>query len=108
MARVPIAMSPIVAYHVTRPACRESIIAHGLLPNQPTKARPYGVYAFRSDGSFDHIGWNSSCEWDPHHGQDLWLAAYIGPLMIDQYVLNGFIFLGPVDHVTLVTGNHDE
>lgn len=98
-------MSPIVAYHVTRAACRESIQANGLLPNQPTKARPYGVYVFRFDGSFHHWTWESRTEWTFYHNQDLWCVSYIGPLMLDQYVSNAMILLDVVDHVSLVTGN---
>lgn len=98
-------MSPLVAYHVTRTACRESIAQHGLLPNQPTKARPYGVYVFRDDGAFDHPGWDSRTVWardfGPPLGPDVWEVAYIGPLMVDQYVLNGMVLLGTVDHVRL-------
>lgn len=67
--------------------------------------RPYGVYAFRDDGSFNHLGYNSRAIWERWDNADLWEIAYIGPLMIDQYVLNGMILLGTVDHVTLVTGN---
>jgi hypothetical protein len=98
-------VSPIVGCHATRQACRESILRDGLIPAQPMMGRPYGVYMFRSDGGFDHLGWNSKCEWEPNDHQDLWEGAYIGPLMLDQYVLNALIFLGPVTHVTLVTGN---
>lgn len=98
-------MSPIVGYHCTRNACRESIRQNGLLGAQPTKARPWGVYVFRADGEFDHPTRDSLSEWTHYHGQDLWRVAYIGPSMPDQYVLNALIFLGPVEHVTLVTGN---
>lgn len=98
-------MSPLVAYHASNPKCRDSIRAVGLIPAQPQSSRPYGVYVFRSDGSFDHLGWNSSTEWEWWHHCDLWQAAYIGPVATDQYVLNALIFLGPVNHVTLVTGN---
>lgn len=98
-------MSPVVAYHVTRSACRSSIRTYGLLPASPMK-RPFGVYVFRDDDSFAHVTWESTAEWTYYHGQDLWEVAYIGPMMLDQYVLNALIFLGPVDHVSLVTGNH--
>lgn len=98
-------MSPLVAYHATRPACRASIAEHGLLPNSPKGARPYGVYVFRSDDEFAHVGRNTRAEWDHHPRQDLWEVAYIGRLMPDRYVLNGMILLGTVTHVTLVTGN---
>lgn len=40
------------------------------------------------------------------HGehQDLWSAAYIGPITEDQYVENGLVFLHaiPPEHVSLV------
>ena len=98
-------MSPLVAYHATNPKCRESIRDNGLLPSQPIMGRPHGVYVFRPDESFDHLGWNSHGMWDCAPGEDLWKVAYIGPLMIDQYILNAMILLGTVDHVTLVTGN---
>ena len=99
-------MSPLVAYHVTNPKCRKSIARDGLIPAQPSPGRPYGVYVFRGDGEFNHVGWNSWCEWAWWDGADCWEAAYIGPVATDQYVLNALIFLGPVTHVTLVTGNH--
>lgn len=98
-------MSPLVAYHVTRKACRASIEENGLLCNRPTKARPFGVYVFRWDRSFEHVTWESRSEWTFYHGQDLWEVAYIGPLMPDQYVFNALILLRPATHVTLVTGN---
>lgn len=97
-------MSPLVACHATRNACRHGIQAFGLLPNK-LPGRPYGVYVFRSDHGFDHLGWNSRCEWTVTPGQDLWRVAYIGPVMEDQYVCNALILLDTVDHVTLVTGN---
>lgn len=98
-------MSPLVAYHATRPACREGIVTNGLLPSSYPRHRPYGVYVFRMDGSFDHLCWNSRTYWDASPRADVWQVAYIGPLMIDQYVQNGMILLGTVDRVTLVTGN---
>lgn len=100
-------MSPLVAYHVTRNACRESIRRHGLLPGHDRRGRPFGVYVFRGDNSFDHLCINSRTEWTRAPRQDLWRVAYIGPLTHDAYVLNGFVLLGTVDNVTLVTGNHD-
>lgn len=98
-------MSPIVGYHATRDACRRSIKRDGLIAMMPTGYRPMGVYVFRDDGSFDHPGFNSKCVWEWEPRQDLWEAAYIGPLMEDEYVLNALIFLENVEHVTLVTGN---
>lgn len=98
-------MSPIVGYHATREACRASIREIGLLCSQPQRGRPFGVYVYRDDGSFDHLGWNSLCVWDCGPKEDLWECAYIGPLTEDTYVLNAMIFLEPVKHVTLVTGN---
>lgn len=97
-------MSPLVAYHATRMTCRESIQECGLLPNGG-KGRPYGVYVFRADDSFDHAGYNSRTVWSLLPRRDLWEIEYIGPFTFDPYVLNGFILLGRVDHVTLVTGN---
>lgn len=99
-------MSPVVAYHATRAACRDSIHAYGLLANRPTQARPFGVYVFRTDDSFAHVTWESDTEWGSWYGQDLWEVTYIGPMMLDQYVLNALILLGRVEHVSLVTGNH--
>lgn len=99
-------MSPLVAYHVTRFACRKSISENGLLPNRPTGGRPYGVYVFRPDGALDHGCKNSWTEWTLNDRQDMWEVAYIGPLMQDDYVLNAVILLGDVDKVTLVTGNY--
>lgn len=98
-------MSPLVGYHVTRPACRESIKQDGLIPAQPVKGRPFGVYVCRWDGEFDHPTWESHAYWCHNRNSDVWEAAYIGPLTFDQYVLNGFIFLERVTVVTLVTGN---
>lgn len=94
-------MSPLVAYHVTRTACRDSIQEYGLLPNR-LPGRPYGVYVFRGDDSFDHLGWNSTCVWHDSPASDLWEVTYIGPLMPDRYVLNAMILLGVVDHVHLM------
>lgn len=98
-------MSPLVAYHATRAACRESIRQHGLLPTGSHDGRPFGVYVFRPDSELDHPCKNSACEWECHPRQDLWETAYIGPLAPDQYVLNAVILFGLVDHVTLVTSN---
>jgi hypothetical protein len=95
-------MSPIMALHASRDCCRHSIRKHGLLPAQPMRGRPYGVYVFRDDGAFDHLGWNSRTVWEHHPKLDLWECAYIGPLCIDQYVLNAMVFLDTVEHVTLV------
>lgn len=98
-------MSPLVAYHATRMACRASIQENGLLPNRAKRGLPHGVYVFRADNSFSHVGYNSRSEWTRAPRQDLWEVAYIGPLTFDPYVLNGLVLLGKVDHVTLVTGN---
>ena len=100
-------MSPLVAYHATNPKCRESILRRGLLPAQPQKGRPFGVYVFRDDDAFNHPTFSRGGRliWVVGGGQDIWEAAYIGPLTPDQYVINGMVFLGPVHHVTLVTGN---
>lgn len=98
-------MSPLVAYHATRRACRESIQRHGLLCDKPRGKRPFGVYVFREDGALDHLGWNSRAAWTTEKAQDVWEVAYIGPMMPDQYVLNAFILLQPATQVTLVAGN---
>lgn len=98
-------MSPIVGYHATRQCCRRSIQEDGLIPFWNSYERPYGVYVYRDDGEFDHPGHNSRTIWGCHSAADLWQAAYIGPLCPDPYVINAMVFLGEVQHVTLVTGN---
>lgn len=98
-------MSPIVGYHATRNCCRQSIRKYGILPGQPAKGRPHGVYVFRHDGAFDHVGFNSRTVWEAHSRLDVWECAYIGPVVEDRFVLNAMIFLDSVQHVTLVTGN---
>lgn len=88
--------------------CRESIREHGLLPNRPTSHRPYGVYVFRDDGGLNHECYHSITEWEwwPEAYTDCWQVAYIGPMMPDEYVINGMILLGTkIDFVSLVTGN---
>lgn len=95
-------MSPIVAYHATRSACRRSILQRGLLGNQPNKSRPFGVYVFNDD--FGH-GARHWVRWSYSHRQDLWRVTYIGPVRIDEYVTNGMILLdSPVTHVELIAG----
>lgn len=98
-------MSPMIAYHVTRHACREAILRDGLLCDRPNKGQPFGVYVFREDGSLDHPGRNSKCFWTSERSQDVWEVAYIGPMIADQYVLNGYVLLRPATMVTLVTGS---
>lgn len=98
-------VSPIVGFHVTHKKCRDSIRQHGLLASRPSVEQPPGVYVFRLDGALDHVGWNSRSEWTVSHKQDLWAVSYIGPIMFDQYVLNGLVLLGNCPHVTLLTGN---
>jgi hypothetical protein len=98
-------MSPLVAYHATRRACRDSILRNGLLGNSPNGGRPFGVYVFRVDGGLDHVCRNSRLAWDVARAQDLWQVAYIGPVMLDRYVLNAAILLAPATHVTLVAGS---
>lgn len=98
-------MSPIVGYHASRECCRSSIATDGLIPSLPARGQVFGVYVFRGDGSFDHPCINSRTVWECHRVLDLWECAYIGPLMPDRFVLNAMVFLGEVQHVTLVTGN---
>ena len=98
-------MSPLVAYHATRRACRDSILQNGLLCDRPTGKRPFGVYVFREDGSLDHSGMNTRTVWESHRAQDLWEVSYIGPIAPDRFVLNAVILLQPATQVTLVTGN---
>lgn len=99
-------MSPIVGYHASRYACRDSIRRHGLLCSRPAKGQLVGVYVFRPDGSFNHPSRTFDLYWDERYGQDLWECAYIGPLAMDRFVINGMVLLHPVQHVTLVTGNN--
>lgn len=102
-------MSPLIAYHATRRACRESILRNGLLCSRPRPFlgvhHPFGVYVFREDGSFDHPCMSRTV-WGHAPRQDLWEVAYIGPMMTDPYVLNAVILLLPADHVTLMAGNN--
>lgn len=101
-------MVQLVALHVTYVTRRESIRARGLLGAQPTKARPFGVYVFRDDGSLDHntIG-SHRIHWSSERGSDTWQAVYCGPVMPDRYIVNGIILLEdvPPSDVSLVTGN---
>lgn len=99
-------MSPIVGYHATRECCRPSIRQYGLVPAQPQKGRPFGVYVFRDDEGFDHVGYNSRTVWEHHPKLDLWECTYIGPIVPDRYVLNALVFLEHVEHVTLVKKSH--
>ena len=109
-------MSPLVALHVTRVTCRESIRQRGLIPAQPRKGRPFGVYVYTDGNDFDHTTWmrkftSRATVWAAGPRQDIWAVAYIGPLTVDRYVRNALIFLEKVtpEHVTLVTrnGNRD-
>ena len=101
-------MSPLVAYHATRRACRESISQRGLIASEPTLQQPVGVYVFRHDHRHGAVMRGGPvATWDYAPRQDLWQVAYIGPLMLDRFVSNGFILLKsvPPSEVTLVTGH---
>jgi hypothetical protein len=103
-------MSPFVAYHATRRACRESIQVYGLCPALPMHGRPFGVYVFS-----EHIRHNTHSKgrgarrirWSSGEGSDVWQVAYIGPLVTDTFIENAVVLLDRVPplHVTLVTRN---
>lgn len=98
----------LVSYHASNPKHRDSILQRGLLPASPARGRPFGVYVYSDDHSFDHPGFNSRVVWECAKWADLWLVAYFGRATIDQYVLNALILLDPVTDITLVTGyKHD-
>lgn len=76
----------------------------GLLAGQPCRGRPFGVYVFANEfrhPTFSRLG---RVIWMHGEHQDLWSAAYIGPITEDQYVENGLVFLHaiPPEHVSLV------
>jgi hypothetical protein len=101
-------MSPLVAFHATRRACRDTIQRFGLLPSRPTQLQPYGVYVFNDD--LEHPTWSRGSRpvvWAPSTRLDVWQVTYIGPMRPDHLVSNGMVFLYPVtpNEVTLVTGN---
>ncbi|MGH7240236.1 MAG: hypothetical protein ACREHG_09285 [Candidatus Saccharimonadales bacterium] len=103
-------MSPFIALHATRRACRHSILHLGLLRSQPNRGQPYGIYVYRQDDSIDHQVWLKTfeaihCRWAGQPPQDIWMVAYIGPMCEDQYVTNGMVLLQDCPQVTLVTGN---
>lgn len=98
-------MSPVLVYHTSPFRRRAGILRHGkIFPNEPSAAEPYGVYVYRDDGSWNHPTWNSRTVWTAGR-QDVWMIAYIGPIMMDKFVHNGMILLDVADHVTLTTGN---
>lgn len=93
-------MSPILAYHATNSKCRKSIAEKGLLGASPTCGRPFGCYVFADE--FQHPA-RAQLWWTRSIRGDLWRVAYIGPLAIDPYVVNGMILLDPpIEHVELV------
>lgn len=94
-------MSPIAAYHATPARHREGIAKHGLLCGQPTKGRPFGVYVYRDDDSFDHPMLNNWIFWGCGGKLDKWSVSYIGPMIPDKYVSNGMILLAPVPRENL-------
>lgn len=96
----------LVAYHSTNRKNRDTIVEFSLLPAQPQRGRPFGVYVFREDFSFNHASWNSSCWWSVAERADLWRVAYFGRACMDQYVINGMVLLDRVTSVTLVTGHN--
>lgn len=97
----------LVGLHASQYRHRPGIERHGLLPNQPAINRPFGVYIFTEDGSFDHVTYSRGgrVRWSSHRGQDLWSVSYFGPATPDAYVENGLVLLDRVIAVTLVTGN---
>lgn len=102
-------MSPFIAHHATRQACRDSIQREGILPSRPTALQPYGVYVFRDDTDIDHNTWSRGrcLRWAHDQRQDVWRVAYIGPMRPDHLVTNAMVLLERVrpSEVTLVTRN---
>lgn len=93
--------------HATRVACRDSISRQGLIPASPKGGRPFGVYIFREDDSFAHLGYNSRLVWAYGRGQDVYEIGYFGRAKLDQFVLNGLICFDSPQLVSLVTRNHE-
>lgn len=100
-------MSPLIAYHATRRACRDSIQRDGLLCRSPAGGRPYGVYIFSDDLDHPTFSRGRCLRWGSHPVQDLWQVAYIGRLTEDRYVENALICLDsiPPSAITLITRN---
>lgn len=112
-------MSPLLMLHVTRVACRDSILADGLIPAQPRRGRPFGVYVFsdhlRNRVTKSHSRDSRAKAWGDQHRrrftdrlqQDVWQIAYLGPAIPDPYFENAMILLYPVEpeFVSLVTCN---
>lgn len=94
-------MSPLVAYHATAQRHRENILRYGLIPHQPTRLQPWGVYVYRPDREFDHNTggkqWRpSGVRWVGAWPMDVWQVSYIGPVCADQFVMNGWVLFEQV------------
>lgn len=107
-------MSPLLALHVTRVTCRDSIRRHGLIPASPGRGRPFGVYVTADGVRNRNTIQSSTLEPKPQpawsnngYGSDIWQIAYIGPLAPDPYFQDALILFDPIpaNHVTLVTRN---
>ena len=92
--------------HATNVKHRDSIIERGLLPASPAVGRPFGIYVFSDDHSYDHPAYNSRCVWCRPRWADLWRVGYFGPARFDQYVMNALILLDRPQLVTLITGHN--
>ena len=112
-------MSPFMLIHGGKYWNRESIIEQGLRAHQPTEDgnytegyegdlsdQPRGVYGFPLDfdprGKLPWNGWRLDFDdWGfIDRDDDVWLAAYVGPLMADPEVEGAVVALddvGPAD-----------
>lgn len=104
-------MSPFIAFHATRPACRDSIRKRGLLASRPARTQPFGVYVFADtirNNPFGMLYRSRRTAWGSSDGQDVWQVAYVGTMMADRFVENAMVLTDtvPPEMVTLVTGNN--
>ena len=105
-------MSPFLFHHSTRRACRSSIQERGLLGAQPCAYQAWGVYVYSDDMKHPVTVRGAGARrlvHQPHASQDVWQVAYIGPIVADCFVMNGWVLLeNPTpDEVTLVTGHYE-
>lgn len=101
-------MTPFLAYHATPRRHRESIGILGLIPGRPMRGRPFGVYVFNDNAPHPTFSRGRFSVWwsgGPYYREDIWQVAYIGPMLSDEYVENGWVLLEgvPPQCLSLIT-----